>query len=93
MLLFECCSLCAASLSTYSFLKALCDSGLAVAESSLCGSGSAIVGMTATADATVNRTTDAVVHIITDAVVHNTTDAVVHSTTDAVTFTTSYAII
>ena len=89
----ERCSLCAAFISTYSFLKALCDSGLAVAESSLCGSGSAIVGMTATADATVNRTTDAVVHIITDAVVHNTTDAVVHSTTDAVTYTTSYATI
>ena len=81
----ERCSLCAASLSTYSFLKALCDSGLAGAESSFCGSGSAIVGMTATADATVNHTTDAVVHIITD--------AVVHSTTDAVTYTTSYVTI
>ena len=42
----ECCSLCTASLSTYSFLKALCDSGLAGAESSSRGRGSATVVLT-----------------------------------------------
>ena len=42
----ECCSLCAASLSTYSFLKALCDSGLAGAESYSRGRGSATVVLT-----------------------------------------------